>query len=360
MALGADPMESSKCPKCGDDPHFIAHVDKWYCFGCNSYIGEEDAEVEGEQTKEEVATVEVENSVPASLAPPGSKVVECGNCGAELQDLKDGRLYCFMCETYQDDIKKGHEHIENEAQALVDQASVQIQPTQPAAAQPPAAAPIISTPDSIPVVTPPAVTPAPAPSQVQEPVAAPVNVPVPPAPSEPRTVMAEKPAFVRMCTSCGQPLKYIDKYQRYYCYGCKKYASKDEKLRGPPDKKKCPECGGDLRFIEKYNEHYCGACKKYPFKTGSKAPTGKSEVLACPKCSTPLKWVEKYSRHYCYTCKEYAPKGYSGGTAPSTTTEKKVCPGCNESMKYIAEYDEWYCYKCRKYSLRPSKPAMFL
>ncbi len=317
-------MESSKCPKCGDDPHFIAHVDKWYCFGCNSYIGETEDEPIQENVEPEAAHVEIEK--PATIVAPlpnGQKTIECRNCGAELQDLKDGRLYCFICEKYQDEIKETH--TENEAQALVDHAPERVAPSQPQLASPASA-----TPTAQPAVHASAAHPEP------------VMVP-------------QRPQYVRMCTTCGQPLKYIDKYQRHYCYGCKKYAPKDEKLRGIAEVKKCPECGGDLRFIEKYNEHYCNACKKYPLRA-----TRRPDVLSCPRCGAPLKWVEKYARHYCYTCKEYAPKGYGGGAVPAAAAGKKNCPGCNEPMKYVAEYDEWYCYKCRKYSLRPNKPAMFM
>jgi hypothetical protein len=31
----------------------------------------------------------------------------------------------------------------------------------------------------------------------------------------------------KVCPSCGQPLKWIEKYQRHYCYNCRKYAPKD-------------------------------------------------------------------------------------------------------------------------------------
>jgi len=328
-------MESSKCPRCGDDPHFIAHVDKWYCFGCNSYLGEAEEESIQETVEPETSAIEPQKLTPTvTPAAMGEKTVECRNCGAELQDLKDGRLYCFMCETYQDEIKETH--VENEAQALVDHASEQAVPVSPQAAKPPEPTPEIKP--SIPSV----------------PQAASASPVAPTSPPEPRAMTPQKPQYVRMCTTCGQPLKYIDKYQRYYCYGCKKYAPKDQKLKGMADVKKCPECGGDLRFIEKYNEHYCNSCKKYPLRAASRA-----EVMSCPKCHAPMKWVEKYSRHYCYTCKEYAPKGY-GGAEPAAASGKKTCPACNEPMKYVAEYDEWYCYKCRKYSLRPNKPAMFM
>jgi hypothetical protein len=33
------------------------------------------------------------------------------------------------------------------------------------------------------------------------------------------------------CSSCNQPTKLIEKYQRYYCYGCKKYVEEKEYLK---------------------------------------------------------------------------------------------------------------------------------
>jgi hypothetical protein len=39
-----------------------------------------------------------------------------------------------------------------------------------------------------------------------------VQMPPPPPPPE-----------VRTCPTCGGPLTYIDQYQRWYCYKCKKY-----------------------------------------------------------------------------------------------------------------------------------------
>lgn len=336
-------MESSKCPKCGDEPHFIAHIEKWYCFGCNSYIGEADEDTEEGHADAEAVNENVEEPVSAE-----SPCTECRNCGAELQDLKDGRLYCFVCETYQDEFKEP-EHRENEAQTLVDQAAVQTPAAEPAVPSEPVAIQSPPGPEPKPEMV---VAPAPVPEAPSAPACE------APAPVEPSPVVkTEKPVYVKMCSSCGQPLKYIDKYQRFYCYGCKKYAPKDEKLKGPADKKKCPGCGGELRFIEKYNEHYCNTCKKYPLRADKKAVPVKTEVLLCPKCKEPLKWIEKYSRHYCYSCKEYAPKGHGGTADSSAQLEKKICPSCNEAMKYIAEYDEWYCFKCRKYSLRPSKPV---
>jgi len=76
---------------------------------------------------------------------------------------------------------------------------------------------------------------------------------------------------IRICSKCGEPLRWIEKYQRYYCYGCKKYAPQkrtpkyrieSSSLAFP--RKACPECGNDLTYIEKFGEHYCDQCKRYP------------------------------------------------------------------------------------------------
>ena len=327
-------MEAAKCPKCGEEPAFIEHIEKWYCYGCNSYIDE------GEN-KHECSAEAVHEDHTAAIADELKSLeleetkLECRNCGAELEDLKDGRLYCFMCESYQDEVvaEKKEEPKPNEAQTLLD-------------------AVVVPATDKAPDLVQPAV-------EIK-----PEVVPVAPEPAkEPEPKLAE----IRMCPSCGQPLKFIEKYHRHYCYGCRKYAPKDEVPKPPTSAvkeesitKKCPDCSGELKFVEKYNEHYCYSCKKYPLRSQKKAepskPASKPKVLTCPKCGDPVKWVEKYSRHYCQKCKEYAPKGFGG--VPLDAGEKKDCPTCKEVMKFIPEYNEWYCLKCKKYSLRPNKPVL--
>ena len=327
-------MEAAKCPKCGEEPAFIEHIEKWYCYGCNSYIDESEDKHEcdaGQTPGNQAAAIAQELK---SLEDDEAKL-ECRNCGAELQDLKDGRLYCFMCETYQDDIaaEKKEEPKPNEAQTLLDSVRVPLtdkvsEPVQPV---------IEARPEVVPVL----------PEQAGEP--------------------EHKPAEIRMCPSCSQPLKFIEKYQRHYCYGCRKYAPKDEapkpsmsavkEERAP---KKCPDCSGELKYVEKYSEYYCYSCKKYPLRSQKKTepakPASKAKPLECPKCGEPVKWVGKYSRHYCSKCKDYAPKGFGG--VPLDAGEKKDCPTCKEVMKFIPEYNEWYCFRCKKYSLRPSKPVL--
>lgn len=318
-------MEASKCPKCGDEPHFVETVEKWYCYGCNSYIEDE----EHHEAKTEHAAPSDEEHAMAIAAELRSLENEdapvCKKCGAELEHVSDGKLFCYICETYPDEAKEEikDDGKENEAQALLDSIP----------------SPVIDQKPEVPVV------------EVQsQPVPAPAEIP------EPRV---EKLPEIKMCSTCGQPLKWIDKYQRHYCYGCRKYAPKEavEKSepapkRDDPGHKDCPDCKGELKFIEKYNEYYCFACKKYPLRSKKSAPT-RPEPGACSKCGGPLKHVEKYGRDYCFSCKEYAPKG-NGHAA----VEKKVCPACSSEMKFVAEYDEWYCYKCKKYSLRPAKPVL--
>jgi hypothetical protein len=309
-------MEASKCPKCGDEPHFVEQVEKWYCYGCNSYVEDEEQHVEEHHADSEPHEPKMEEIAGELKALEEEGAPVCKKCGATLEEIQDGKMFCFVCECAPDDpsiapvpeVKE--EPKQNDAQALLESITVAT-PTEP---------------------------------QV---------VPSPPVESEKKEVSLE----IKMCPSCGQPMKFIDKYQRHYCYGCRRYAPRDDAEKPQavpkpvaPSVKNCPDCGGNLRYIEKYSEHYCNACKTYPLRAKSK-----SHALKCPKCGQQLKFIEKYSRHYCLACKEYAPKGLGNGP-----TEKKVCPFCKGQMKFVPEYNEWYCYKCKKYSLRPSKPVLLI
>jgi hypothetical protein len=335
-------MEASKCPKCGEEPFYLEHVEKWYCYGCNSYI--EEAQEEHVCAPE---PAHPDNSECAAAIAKELKAldeesgIECKNCGATLQNLKDGRLYCFMCETYQDEVGPGPEVEKkgpaNEAQALLDLAAPSVKAEEVHGH----VEPTVEADQRAVVV-----------DQEKHPEGPPVK--------------QEPHAEVKACPSCGQPMKFIDKYQRHYCYGCRKYAPKEgaEPIQGvpptSPEKKVCPECGNELKFIEKYNEHYCYACKKYPLRV-SKKPAAEAhadpKLRSCTKCGGPLKFIEKYQRYYCYNCKEYAPREHGDAAVQA---EKKSCPTCHSEMKFIPEYSEWYCYKCKKYSLRPSKPVLLL
>jgi len=369
-------MEASKCPKCGDEPLFIEHLSKWYCYGCNSYVDDEKHECEEEHVREGSA-LHIEEGVRA--LDHEETACECKNCGAKLQDLKNGRHYCFMCETYQDEIvtetpaaeepkakaeaeeKKEPEPVVNESQKLLD---VSAKPEKFVGAPEEADAEAAAS----------AAQPMETKIEVAMPVTINVEEAAPKAQShpEPEAAPPKVPEVkVRNCTSCGQPLKYIDKYSRYYCYACKKYSPREDPARSampapaPKATKECPDCGKPLKYVEKYTEWYCYECKKYPLREKAKAAASKpqpkpaSVSLTCQTCGEPLKFVPQYSRHYCYKCKKYAPKGtVQKPVVAEVKTEQKKCPVCHEQMKYVTEYNEWYCYKCRKYSLRPMKPIL--
>lgn len=333
-------MEASKCPRCGEEPFFIEHVEKWYCYGCNSYIDEEEgahvcpAEAEHEHAPQApadaphpaspkpaepapvaaVAPIPVPAPIPATVPQPAEAVQRSTMMAEELKAFES-------------------EPAPNEAQSLLESAPAQTGEMP---------APVLDATHEeleLPVVE----------ERDEQPHAA-----------EPGPEVVE--IKVKVCPSCEQPLKYIEKYQRYYCYGCRKYAPKQGilKERPSPATKSCPECGAHLKFIDKYGEWYCFDCKSYPLRA-KKAEAERPKVQTCTKCGEPLKLIEKYQRHYCYKCKEYAPKP---GTVPASEVPKaqegKACPACKGEMKFIKEYNEWYCFKCKKYSLRPSKPVLLL
>jgi predicted RNA-binding Zn-ribbon protein involved in translation (DUF1610 family) len=330
-------MEASKCPKCGDEPHYVETVEKWYCYGCNSYIEDEEHHHEEAGHTDSVPEEHAQEIAEELRSLEEEDAQICKKCGAELEHIKDGKLYCYICEAYPEEIKEGPEE-EPKTEPKVD--AKKDEPVNDAKA-------LL---DSIPEPAAISMTIAPVLDEKQEPV----TMVIP-------EQMVQKQAEIKMCSTCGQPLKWIEKYQRNYCYGCRKYAAKEilanpEPLMKHDDNghKRCPDCSGELKFIEKYNEFYCFSCKKYPLreKKGT-VRANKPDADSCPKCGGSLKYIEKYQRHYCNSCKEYAPK--SNGQTPA---EKKVCPSCSSEMKYVAEYNEWYCYKCKKYSLRPAKPVL--
>jgi AAA+ ATPase superfamily predicted ATPase/predicted RNA-binding Zn-ribbon protein involved in translation (DUF1610 family) len=89
-----------------------------------------------------------------------------------------------------------------------------------------------------------------------------------------------KAAEIRLCSHCGAPMKWIEKYSRHYCYSCKKYAPvrryvmKPINKPGPlsPDELVCPRCQSSLRFVHRYSEYYCDKCKRYPMVEVRKVP----------------------------------------------------------------------------------------
>jgi len=330
-------MEASKCPKCGDEPHFVESVEKWYCYGCNTYIEEDEVHEHAEESLPVATPVKaVKEVVEEAHSSDQEDTNVCAKCGAELEHIKDGKLYCFVCETYPDEAKAEVPVVVNEeprVEPVIDKTADEAKAIL----------------DSIPE-----------PAKVDVPMAPVLDAKPETASVEPPAPKVDKVVDIKMCTTCGQPLKWIEKYQRHYCYGCRRYSQKgdvDKPAQAPKreehDRRHCPECNGELKFVEKYNEFYCYSCKKYPLREKKKVEPEKRAPYLCKKCNGTLKYIAKYERHYCPECKEYAPKGQG-----QPSVDKKVCPTCSSDMKFVSEYNEWYCYKCKKYSLRPAKPVL--
>jgi hypothetical protein len=55
-----------------------------------------------------------------------------------------------------------------------------------------------------------------------------------PKPKPITEVAAKPPARVRYCNFCGQPLTYVEQYDRWYCYSCQRYQEKHYPLRDFP------------------------------------------------------------------------------------------------------------------------------
>lgn len=97
---------------------------------------------------------------------------------------------------------------------------------------------------------------------------------LPPPPKEKGTSTGDSPkrdVDIQMCPTCEKPLKWVEKYSRFYCYSCKKYLPKRRKVRKSiliQDsflERVCPICGDDTYYVEKYSEYYCDRCRRYPF-----------------------------------------------------------------------------------------------
>lgn len=100
---------------------------------------------------------------------------------------------------------------------------------------------------------------------------------------------------VKMCPDCGKPLKWVENYSKFYCYSCKKYLSKQRKVKltglGPATQMEntCPSCGESASYVEKYSDYYCDSCRKYVLAQLRKRPvedfthSDMTEVLDLPQ-----------------------------------------------------------------------------
>ena len=196
---------------------------------------------------------------------------------------------------------------------------------------------------------------------------------------------AEEPAEAeggKVCSKCGGEAKYIEQYQRYYCYTCNEYIEPLEKTEGavsdtekvaegPAEETKedvaakvCPKCGGEPKYVEQYQRYYCYTCSEYVepvekedltseeekvTEDAAREPKEEEAAKVCPKCGGEPKYVEQYDRYYCYTCSEYVEPAEKEEKAEEEKTEGRTCPDCGGAANYVEQYDRYYCYTCSKY-----------
>lgn len=80
-----------------------------------------------------------------------------------------------------------------------------------------------------------------------------------------------------------------------------KYLETYEQLKTQePTIKSCPTCGNKAEFVEDYNDYYCWECKKY-----LDIKPQKTEAKVCPKCDNEMEYVEDYEDYYCWECDAY-------------------------------------------------------
>lgn len=317
-----------KCPKCDSSLHYVEQVGQHYCFSCEAYF--EMVEAEERQAEEEKKEKREEKKESPEIKPTETRPEEktlCPSCGEAAVLMEDtNRYYCYSCEDYIDSTKREEKRAEEVKEEKVGITAAQAVEEKPAEIQ----------------ATTPAVAPAPEPMKE-----APATIE---QKTEPPETVIEKELEKeerRACQDCGSELIYVQKYDRWYCRNCRKYAPKEGEKKTAIDARKCPTCGGDAKFIDVYNRWYCYSCKAYLPTRDALSATRKQEGPFCPYCGKPLIWIKQYERYYCYSCKKYPPT--AGAELLRTKPEGPICPDCGRQTTWIQTYERYYCYPCRKY-----------
>ncbi|MBN2407517.1 MAG: chromosomal replication initiator protein DnaA [Elusimicrobia bacterium] len=152
---------------------------------------------------------------------------------------------------------------------------------------------------------------APAPASVrqpgmQQPYAPPVMPPYP-APHQ----------MGNICARCGGQLTFLPQYQKYFCTGCgmytdpmqpfmpagyppvRPYAPQPPGMHPPvEDIRRCMKCGNPLEYIQKYNRYYCRNCAEYApvekiNKFDDEPPPPPDEKKAAAAKKAPVKPIGK-------------------------------------------------------------------
>jgi len=330
--------EEAKCPKCDSDLHLVDKVGQHYCFSCETYYDHKDVVKEKPVEEAQKALPETKKE-EAKEELARSKGIPCPSCGDMAAPVKDSdRYYCYACEEF---FTKGGKVVPDEEEAQKASTTTIV---------------------DVAAKSEPAVEETSRASELED----------------MKTVLTAEETMIldilegnkkdkderRVCPSCGLALTYVQKYDRWYCYTCRKYApGGPSKAEEAEEEVKCAYCGSGAEYVQKYDRWYCRTCKKYLPTATDRSAKPKEDVSAtpplCAQCGKPTTWIATYERHYCYPCKKYAPKGNGkeeGKPAPETakrvSTAKPAgpaCAYCGQPTTWIAKYERHYCYPCQKY-----------
>jgi len=96
----------------------------------------------------------------------------------------------------------------------------------------------------------------------------------------------------------------------------------------------CPDCGQSIRYIQKYNSWYCDNCREYkgkePQQQAQQEQFGQQEEVGA---------LQPNQRQQRQVQKENTQQ----------QQQANLCPDCDQPIRYIEEYDSWYCDSCREY-----------
>lgn len=353
--------EGAKCPKCDSDLHHVDKVGQHYCFSCETYYDPKDV-VFKDKAKEEAPKAAQQESKEEELGKP--KGIPCPKCGDMAAPVRDSdRFYCYTCEEFYTKggklVKGGEEEAPKSSATTI----VDITEEKETVKEEPKASKE---------------------SAEKETSAAASDD------AEDAGLTAEETMILdilegnnkgkkddrRVCPTCGLALTYVQKYDRWYCYTCRKYAPSETrkvKEKGEEEEEiKCAYCGSDAEYIQKYDRWYCRSCRKYLPSERASAKEGEDADATpplCSQCGKPTTWIAAYERHYCYPCKKYVQKGNGreeAGPAQEAPTPKKApaakgtgpaCASCGQPTTYISKYDRHYCYPCQKYAPKADAKA---
>ncbi len=337
--------KKAPCPNCSADMKYIEKYGRYYCYECKSYAPT--GYKPPEEKPKETPKVEAK---PAAGAGGEEKEVPCPTCDADMKYIeKYSRYYCYDCKSYA--------------------------PTG---------------------YTPPSKKPAAAGPEVAARPAASTQTPATQQPQQARHVEETKEPTAS-CPSCGEEMKYIDQYDRYYCYSCKSYAptgyspaaakvaAKPKPTPKPTPTPTQPVTTQQPAQTQAQPQPAAQQAQQAQQPQQPQQAQPASDTNApCPTCSGEMKYIDQYDRYYCYECGAYAPTSYTppsaGGAQPQAATATTTtgaqqpagtggagapteqtsaeprCPTCNEPLNWIEQYKRYYCYNCKTYASASMQP----